>query len=67
MTAAVPAAIHHDEPAGRPITMFGPDFPFAYDDYLAHPAGLGSVPAGRHGTEVAVIGAASPASSPRTS
>jgi monoamine oxidase len=56
MTSAVPTAIHHDEPAGRPITMFGPDFPFAYDDYLAHPAGLGAVPPERHGTEVAVIG-----------
>ncbi|MGW4400589.1 flavin monoamine oxidase family protein [Amycolatopsis nivea] len=56
MTSAVPAAIHAEEPAGRPITMFGPDFPFAYDDYLAHPAGLGSVPKQAHGTEVAVIG-----------
>lgn len=57
MTAAVPAAIHHDERAGQPITMFGPDFPFAYDeDYLAHPAGLGSVPSAPHGREVAVIG-----------
>ncbi|MEC3979184.1 flavin monoamine oxidase family protein [Amycolatopsis sp. H20-H5] len=56
MTSAVPTAIHTDEPAGRPITMFGPDFPFAYDDYLKHPAGLGSVPAEAHGTEVAVIG-----------
>ena len=56
MTSALPTAIHHDEPAGRPITMFGPDFPFAYDDYLAHPAGLGALPADRHGTEVAVIG-----------
>ena len=36
--------------------MFGPDFPFAYDDYLAHPAGIGSVPATELGTEVAVIG-----------
>ncbi|WP_130491938.1 flavin monoamine oxidase family protein [Motilibacter rhizosphaerae] len=36
--------------------MFGPDFPFPYDDYLASPAGLGSVPADVHGTEVAVIG-----------
>ncbi|WP_137034699.1 flavin monoamine oxidase family protein, partial [Streptomyces albus] len=36
--------------------MFGPDFPFAYDDYLAHPAGLGAVPPTEHGTEVAVIG-----------
>lgn len=39
-----------------PLTMFGPDFPFAYDDYVTHPSGLGSVPADRHGTEVAVIG-----------
>ena len=40
----------------RPLTMFGPDFPFAYDDWIAHPAGLGSVPADRHGAAVAVIG-----------
>ncbi len=40
-----------------PITMFGPDFPFAYDNWVKHPAGLGKVPADRHGTEVAVIGA----------
>ena len=39
-----------------PITMLGPDFPFAYDDWLRHPAGLGSVPPSAHGTEVAVIG-----------
>ena len=25
----------------RPVTYFGPDFPFAYDDWLAHPAGPG--------------------------
>lgn len=43
--------------AARPITMFGPDFPFAYDDHLGHPAGLGRAPAERHGTEVAIIGA----------
>ncbi|MGH6933182.1 MAG: flavin monoamine oxidase family protein [Dongiaceae bacterium] len=41
----------------RPITMFGPDFPFAYDEWVKHPAGLGRVPAERHGTEVAIIGA----------
>ncbi len=41
----------------RPITMFGPDFPFAYDDFLAHPAGLGAIPQGAHGAEVAIIGA----------
>lgn len=40
-----------------PVTVFGPDFPFAYDDWLVHPAGIGSVPAERLGTEVAVIGA----------
>ncbi|HRP98095.1 MAG TPA: NAD(P)/FAD-dependent oxidoreductase [Rhodocyclaceae bacterium] len=44
-----------DDP--RPITIFGPDFPFPYDDWLAHPSGLGSVPAARLGTEVAVVGA----------
>ncbi|MHB1303886.1 MAG: flavin monoamine oxidase family protein [Acidiphilium sp.] len=40
-----------------PITMFGPDFPFAYDDFLAHPAGLGRVPEAAHGTEIAIVGA----------
>ncbi|GLY16349.1 tryptophan synthase subunit alpha [Kineosporia sp. NBRC 101677] len=39
-----------------PLTMFGPDFPFAYDDWLRHPSGLGRLPAERHGTEVAVVG-----------
>ena len=51
MSAAKAAA------AKPPITMFGPDFPFAYDNWVKHPAGLGKVPADRHGTEVAVIGA----------
>ncbi|MFC3568047.1 flavin monoamine oxidase family protein [Paracoccus simplex] len=41
----------------RPVTAFGPDFPFAYDDWLRHPAGLGTIPPERLGTEVAVIGA----------
>ena len=36
--------------------MFGPDFPFAFDDWLRHPAGLGMVPAERHGHEVAIVG-----------
>ena len=40
----------------NPITAFGPDFPFAYDDWLAHPAGLGAVPAAAHGAEIAIIG-----------
>jgi tryptophan 2-monooxygenase len=37
--------------------MFGPDFPFGYDDFLQHPAGLGSIPAQKHGTEIAIVGA----------
>ena len=41
----------------RPVTVFGPDFPFAYDQWISHPSGLGSVPNDCHGTEVAVIGA----------
>ncbi len=41
----------------KPVTMFGPDFPFAFDDWIRHPSGLGSVPAHRHGQEVAIIGA----------
>lgn len=40
-----------------PFTMFGPDFPYGYDDFLKHPAGLGVLPPSAHGTEVAVIGA----------
>ncbi|WP_020659288.1 flavin monoamine oxidase family protein [Amycolatopsis benzoatilytica] len=39
-----------------PITMFGPDFPFPYDDWLRHPAGLGRLPRHRLGTPVAVAG-----------
>jgi monoamine oxidase len=61
MTSAVPTAagtapvtaVPADD---RPLTMSGPDFPFAYDEFLAHPAGLGQVPAENHGAEVAVIG-----------
>jgi NADPH-dependent 2,4-dienoyl-CoA reductase/sulfur reductase-like enzyme len=45
------------EDGQRPVTSFGPDFPFPFDDWIAHPAGLGSIPAERHGEEVAVIGA----------
>ena len=41
----------------KPMTMYGPDFPFAYDDWLKHEAGLGSVPAHKHGAEVAIVGA----------
>lgn len=58
--AVVPTVHEVTDPVSRdakkPITMFGPDFPFAYDDYLVHPAGIGSVPHAARGTEVAVIG-----------
>ena len=40
-----------------PVTCFGPDFPFAYDAWLAAPQGLARIPADRHGTRVAIIGA----------
>lgn len=56
MTSTVPNAVEHADEQQPPITMFGPDFPYAYDDFLAHPAGLGQVPATEHGAEVAVIG-----------
>ncbi|BDT68605.1 tryptophan 2-monooxygenase [Comamonadaceae bacterium OS-1] len=40
-----------------PVTIFGPDFPFPFDDWIAHPAGLGRLPAQHHGAEVAIVGA----------
>ncbi len=55
MTSAVPTNAT-TEGASKPITMFGPDFPFAYDDYVAHPAGIGSIPEAAHGTRVAIVG-----------
>ncbi|CAM3966679.1 flavin monoamine oxidase family protein [Smaragdicoccus niigatensis] len=52
-----PVAPHSDAPEpGKPLTMFGPDFPFAYDDYVRNPVGLGSIPHEVHGTEVAIVG-----------
>ena len=44
-------------PADAPVTVFGPDFPFAYDDWLAHPGGLATLPEAAHGQEVAIVGA----------
>src|SRR4029079_10313221 len=46
-----------EDNAERPVTMFGPDFPFPFDDWIAHPAGLGSIPEERLGEEGAVVGA----------
>src|SRR6476469_821668 len=41
----------------RPVTIFGPDFPFPFDDWITHPAGLGSIPEEHLGAEVAIVGA----------
>jgi len=41
----------------KPITIFGPDFPFAYDNWLSHKSGIGSVPPDQCGKSVAIIGA----------
>jgi len=53
----VPNEVDSHAAAPPPLTMLVPDFPFPYDDYLAHRAGLGSVPTDRLGTEIAVVGA----------
>ncbi len=39
------------------VSVFGPDFPFAYDDWLASAEGLGALKPSRFGTRVAVVGA----------
>lgn len=44
------------EASGR-VTAFGPDFPFAFDDWVGHRVGLGHVPPERLGSEVAIVGA----------
>ena len=51
MTSAIPVATHEpgEERAARPLTMFGPDFPFAYDDWLSPPRGPGVGARGRAG------------------
>jgi len=36
--------------------MFGPDFPFDYQAFLEHPAGIGEIPVQKHGTEIAIVG-----------
>ena len=47
----------HPADGKKPITIFGPDFPFAFDDWIEHPAGLGSIPTENLGKEVAIVGA----------
>ncbi|MEM6421328.1 MAG: FAD-dependent oxidoreductase [Pseudomonadota bacterium] len=49
-----PSADEADRPA---LSVFGPDFPFSYDRWITGPAGLGAVPAARHGSRIAIIGA----------
>ena len=39
------------------ITLFGPDFPFAYDNWLTHPDGLATIPEHALGSRVAIVGA----------
>jgi len=41
----------------KPVTIFGPDFPFAYDQWINHPDGLGSLPEDKLGKRIAVVGA----------
>jgi tryptophan 2-monooxygenase len=40
-----------------PLSAFGPDFPFPFDDWISSPDGLGSLPPEARGQEVAVVGA----------
>ena len=44
-------------PDAPPVTIFGPDFPFAYDDWISHPSGIGAIGPEAYGQEVAIIGA----------
>ncbi len=40
-----------------PVTIFGPDFPFPYDDWITHTKGIGQLPTSAMGKEVAIVGA----------
>jgi lysine 2-monooxygenase len=53
--STTPFALQAD--TSKPVTMFGPDFPFAFDDWIKTPQPLMTIPAERLGEEVAVIGA----------
>ncbi len=39
------------------LSIFGPDFPFAYDTWLNHKDGIGSIPPSEHGKQIAIVGA----------
>ena len=47
----------HPGDGKKPITIFGPDFPFAFDDWIDPPAGLGNKHTTNKGAEVAIVGA----------
>lgn len=53
MTSLLPGA----DNAIKPVSIFGPDFPFEFDTWISHPDGLGQVPEAAFGQEVAIIGA----------
>jgi len=38
------------------LSAYGPDFPFAYDEWLDHPAGIGDLPRAARGRTVAIVG-----------
>jgi len=39
------------------ISVFGPDFPFPYDQWVKHSSGTGTLPDNVHGAKIAIIGA----------
>ncbi|MFK7894176.1 MAG: flavin monoamine oxidase family protein [Granulosicoccus sp.] len=39
------------------ISVFGPDFPFSYDQWIKSEDGIGKLPEAAHGTQVAIVGA----------
>ena len=45
------------ERANPGISVFGPDFPFGYDNWINHTAGLGTLPDSQHGKTIAIVGA----------
>lgn len=67
MTSTVPNAVQHADVQQPPITMFGPDFPYAYDDFLEHPRASDRYPRPSTAPRSPSSAADSPASWPRTS
>ena len=57
MSSAAPAGILPEKFDLSQLSLLGPDFPFAYDDYLASPSGLGEIPPSHYGKEIAIVGA----------